>query len=186
MTYGEPFSCSDLASVTYVCCGLVPLKPGKHLALKGTWCDRQADQLESARKRSSACASPGPGPHLPHWQVATPLWANTSVHLSAWTTESQVTVGATMGATSASDSHSMWITDFHTGELAGSNSLVHTWRTLIHTAAQDGLKLGILLAQSLECWDSGYVPPHPRNTGFFEVPFPLLPSGPRGRRSRAD
>lgn len=56
----------------------------------------------------------------------------------------------------------------------------------IHTAAQDGLKLEILLAQSLECWDSGYVPPHPRNTGFFEGPFPLLPSGPRGVRSRAE
>lgn len=55
-----------------------------------------------------------------------------------------------------------------------------------HTAAQDGFEPGILLPQPLGCWDPGYVPPHPRNTGFFEVPFPVLSSGPRGMRSRAD
>lgn len=64
-------------------------------------------------------------------KVASPLWANISVHLSPWAGQSQVTTGAILSATSAFHSHSTWAAGFHPGELALSNSLVHgmVWMT---------------------------------------------------------
>lgn len=79
--------------------------------------------------------------------MATPLWAMASVLLSAWTVQSQVTIGATLGATSCFDSHSIWITPV--SWLSQMARFAHGGLKN-YTAAQDDLELG-----TLSFWSAG-------------------------------